>query len=72
MKKVLLCWIGTTDLCASQGDDVGQGPIAQAVEQRGFDEVFLISNYLEREDQYPCSRVRRMGKETELDATPII
>ena len=46
MKKVLLCWIGTTDLRASQGDDVGEGPIAQAVEKLGFDEVFLISNYL--------------------------
>ena len=46
MKKVLLCWIGDTDLRASQGDDVGEGPIAQAVEKLGFDEVFLISNYL--------------------------
>ena len=46
MKKVLLCWIGTTDLRASQGHDVGEGPIAQAVEKLEFDEVFLISNYL--------------------------
>ncbi|MYI63793.1 MAG: AAA domain-containing protein, partial [Gemmatimonadetes bacterium] len=46
MKKVLLCWIGATDLRASQGDDVGEGPIAQAAEKLGFDEVFLISNYL--------------------------
>ena len=46
MKKVLLCWIGTTDLRASQGEDVGEGPIAQAVEKRGFDEVHLITNYL--------------------------
>ena len=51
MKKVLLCWIGATDLRASQGDDVGEGPIAQAVEKLGFDEVFLISNYLKPEDQ---------------------
>ena len=49
MKKVLLCWIGATDLRASQGDDVGEGPIAQAVEKLGFDEVFLISNYLKPE-----------------------
>ncbi len=46
MKKVLLCWVGTTDLRASQGDDVGEGPIAQVVEELGFDEVFLITNYL--------------------------
>ncbi len=42
----MLCWVGTTDLRASQGDDVGEGPIAQAVEKLGFDEVFLITNYL--------------------------
>ena len=51
MKKILLCWIGATDLRASQGDDVGEGPIAQAVEKLGFDEVFLISNYLKPEDR---------------------
>lgn len=51
MKKVLLCWIGATDLRASQGDDVGEGPIAQAVEKLGFDEVFLISNYLKPKDR---------------------
>ena len=53
MKKVLLCWIGATDLRASQGDDVGEGPIAQAVEKLGFDEVFLISNYLS-DDRVPA------------------
>ena len=46
MKKVLLCWIGDTDLRASQGENVGEGPIAKAVEKLGFDEVFLITNYL--------------------------
>lgn len=46
MKKVLRCWIGTTDLRASQGEDVGEGPVAQAVKKRGFDEVHLITNYL--------------------------
>ena len=46
MKKVLLCWIGDTDLRASQGENVGEGPIAKAVKKLGFDEVFLISNYL--------------------------
>ncbi len=53
MKKVLLCWISTTDLRASQGDDVGEGPTAQAVEKLGFDEVFLISNYLS-DDRVPA------------------
>lgn len=52
MKRVLLCWIGTTDLRASQGEDVGEGPIAQAVKKRGFDEVHLITNYLS-DDRVP-------------------
>lgn len=46
MKKVLLCWIGITDLRASKGENVGDGPIAQAVETLGFDEVHLLTNYL--------------------------
>lgn len=52
MKRVLLCWIGTTDLRASQGEDVGEGPVAQAVKKRGFDEVHLITNYLS-DDRVP-------------------
>lgn len=46
MKKVLITWIGATDLRASQenGSD-GLGPIAQAVEVRDFDEAVLVSDY---------------------------
>ena len=40
MKKVLLCWIGATDLRASQGSDVGEGPIAQAAEKLGLTRCF--------------------------------
>ena len=72
MKKVLLCWIGATDLRASQGDDVGEGPIAQAAEKPGFDEVFLISNYLKPEDRVRVAAYVEWAKETELDAIPII
>ena len=46
MKRILICWIGNTDLRASEGaEDVGVGPIAQALESRTFDEVFFISDY---------------------------
>ena len=45
MKKILLCWIGFTDLRAVEdAEQVGLGPIAQAVKARDFDEVVLISD----------------------------
>ena len=47
MKRILICWIGNTDLQASEGVDVGAGPIAQALDAREFDEVFFISDYEE-------------------------
>jgi DNA-binding NtrC family response regulator len=46
MRKVLVAWIGKTDLRApAESEAVGLGPIAQAIEQRPFDEVFLLSDY---------------------------
>lgn len=48
MKKVLISWVGMTDLKASKGiEGVGIGPIAQAVTNRLFDRIVLISNYSE-------------------------
>ena len=46
MKQILICWIGNTDLRASEGvEDVGLGPVAQALQARSFDEAFLIADY---------------------------
>ncbi|MCA9631031.1 MAG: sigma 54-interacting transcriptional regulator [Myxococcales bacterium] len=46
MRRVLLAWVGKTDLRApTESDAVGVGPIAQAVDGREFDEVMLISDY---------------------------
>ncbi|MCA9632842.1 MAG: hypothetical protein KC766_34550, partial [Myxococcales bacterium] len=46
MRRVLLAWVGRTDLRApTESDAVGIGPIAQAVDGREFDEVLLISDY---------------------------
>jgi len=46
MEKILMCWIGLTDLRApTDADRVGLGPIAQAVEARGYDDVVLISDH---------------------------
>lgn len=44
--KTLMCWVGRTDIRASQGDELaGLGPIAQAVRAREYDQVVLLSNY---------------------------
>lgn len=46
MPYVLICWVGRTDLRArTEPEAVGLGPIAQAVESKPYDSVWLISNY---------------------------
>lgn len=46
MRKVLVAWLGKTDLRApTESELVGQGPIAQALASRDFDEAFLLSDY---------------------------
>ncbi|MBI4603432.1 MAG: sigma-54-dependent Fis family transcriptional regulator, partial [Planctomycetes bacterium] len=48
--KVLLAWVGSTDLRArTEESAVGLGPVAQAVGARSFDEVVLLSNYAKTE-----------------------
>lgn len=48
MRKVLVAWIGNTDLRApAEAKQVGVGPIAQAIDARTFDEIFLLSDYEE-------------------------
>ncbi|OJH38245.1 sigma-54 interaction domain-containing protein [Cystobacter ferrugineus] len=49
MRKVLVAWVGKTDLRApTESEVVGAGPIAQALDARAFDEVFVLSDYEER------------------------
>ncbi|MEN9580251.1 MAG: hypothetical protein RJA70_3260, partial [Pseudomonadota bacterium] len=44
--RVLVCWVGNTDLRASQGEAAaGLGPIGQALQGLEFDQVVLLSNY---------------------------
>lgn len=54
MKSILLSWIGFTDLKASKGEkNIGLGPIAQAVTERSFQELILISDVLDSDcDEY--------------------
>ena len=44
--SILMAWVGQTDLDACQGKvEVGQGPIARAVEDLDFAQVVLLCNY---------------------------
>jgi transcriptional regulator with PAS, ATPase and Fis domain len=50
MKKILISWIGKTDLRAvTEGEAVGLGPIAQAVQAVSFDKIVLLNNFPEAE-----------------------
>lgn len=54
MKKILVCWVGRTDLNGAKGaGDSGVGPIAQVVDERSYDEIVLLNNYPKHEgDEY--------------------
>src|SRR6187551_1529375 len=46
MPRMLVCWIGRTDLDACRGVATAEmGPIGQALDKREFDEVVLLCNY---------------------------
>lgn len=46
MKRILLAWLGNTDINASAGDEkAGLGPIGQAITSRKFDQLVLLSNH---------------------------
>jgi transcriptional regulator with PAS, ATPase and Fis domain len=44
MPKILLCWLGLTDIKASKGKPVGGGPIARAASARDYSEITIISD----------------------------
>lgn len=49
-QRILLSWIGRTDLNAADNiEPAGIGPIAQAVIQRSFDQIYLFSSYPDNE-----------------------
>ncbi|WP_449244448.1 sigma-54 interaction domain-containing protein [Desulfobacca acetoxidans] len=46
MKKILVCWLGGTDLRAMrEPEQVGLGPIGEAVKTRSYDVVTILNNY---------------------------
>jgi len=49
----LFTWIGTTDLRASRGEpSVGLGPVGQAVTQRSFSHIILLTNFKKEEEKH--------------------
>lgn len=67
MRKVLVAWIGNTDLRApAETKPVGVGPIAQAIDARTFDEIFLLSDY---EEEKVTPYIRWLKSRTE---TPVV
>ncbi|MBM4289815.1 MAG: AAA family ATPase, partial [Deltaproteobacteria bacterium] len=46
MTKILICWLGWTDVRAMrEPDQVGLGPIGEAVKTRAYDAVTILNNY---------------------------
>lgn len=46
MTRILLAWIGKTDLRAASGEpSAGDGPIAQAISKHEFDHIVLLNDY---------------------------
>jgi DNA-binding NtrC family response regulator len=63
--RVLMCWIGNTDLRALAGDPkAGEGPIAQALAKFEFDEVELLSDYDEDRARDFAAWLRKRGDAT--------
>lgn len=51
MIKLLISWIGTTDLRAADGNmNAGLGPIGQAAMARKYDKIALLSNFAKTEN----------------------
>ena len=62
MRRVLIAWVGKTDLRApNEGEVVGVGPIAQALDVRVFEEAFLLSDY---EEPVVAPYVKWLGSRT--------
>src|SRR5215510_8304757 len=71
--KILLAWIGKTDLNAAAGEGkVGSGPICAAVTETRYDQVILLNNYPAKEANPYVKWLRRQTEsEVELRYFPL-
>lgn len=71
--KILLAWVGRTDLNAAAGaSEVGSGPIGAAVAATGYDRIILLSNYPAKDGSRYVRWLRRQTEgEVELHNVPL-
>lgn len=62
METILLCWIGATDLRASQGIIEHDGPILQALKSRQFSTTVFLSNYAQEDTDQFITWVSRFSR----------
>lgn len=64
----LVAWLGRTDILAGQGHpDVGLGPVAQALEQKKYKRLVLLSNYPSEESESFHGWIASRNPETIID-----
>ena len=73
MNRILVSWIGQTDLNAARGNDSANlGPVAGALSERVFDRAVLLCNYPEdRLEEYLSWLVGRCGEKLKIDPKPV-
>jgi transcriptional regulator with PAS, ATPase and Fis domain len=73
MERILVSWVGRTDLRAPAAKEtVGVGPIAQAVDAREFDRIILLHDYPEEEVKPFAAWVQaRMTAKIDLHFEPL-
>jgi transcriptional regulator with PAS, ATPase and Fis domain len=65
-QRILISWVGQTDLNASQGKIDGLGPVAQAATQREFEHIILLCNYPKQKAKLFTSWLKK-NTETPID-----
>jgi transcriptional regulator with PAS, ATPase and Fis domain len=70
VRKILVAWVGRTDLRApAETETVGLGPIAQALDARPFDELWLLADY-PKDDVAAYVKWLRSRSSTRIEVLP--
>ena len=65
--RILLSWLGGTDLNCADGTDEGLGPLARGVTHDDFDKVVILNNYSAKEaEHYVPWLKKKTGAKIEL------
>ena len=71
MVKLLLSWIGSTDLRAANGDaNAGMGPLGQAVMAGAYTQVALLSNFTKPENDAYAQWLSAIGGVSTINIHP--